>query len=104
MCARKAAQPTRMSQAEKISRTLLSDEELAALRAQGAKQHRGMITPELDIAAVRASWELPFARGQAFEEALSDGSLGTPESKAMRHLFFAQREAGKIPGLRKASW
>src|SRR5690606_38590283 len=71
--------------------TPLGDEQLAALRAQGAKQHRGMITPELDIAAVRASWELPFARGQAFEEALSDGSLGTPESKAMRHLFFAER-------------
>lgn len=33
MCARKAPQPTRMSQAEKISRTLLSDEELAALQA-----------------------------------------------------------------------
>ncbi len=77
----------------------LSDDELAALRAQGAKQHRGMITPELDIAAVRASWELPFARGQAFEEALSDGSLGTPESKAMRHLFFAERRVGDVPGV-----
>src|SRR5690606_2065972 len=60
--------------------TPLSEEQIAALRAQAAKQHRGMITPELDIAAVRASWELPFDRGQAFEEALSDGSLGTPES------------------------
>ena len=77
----------------------LTDEQLAALRAQGAKQHRGMITPELDIAAVRASWELPFARGQAFEEALSDGSLGTPESKAMRHLFFAERRVADVPGM-----
>ena len=33
MAARKAPQPTRMSQAEKISRTLLSVEELAALQA-----------------------------------------------------------------------
>jgi 3-hydroxyacyl-CoA dehydrogenase len=79
--------------------TPLTEGELAAFRAQGAKQHRGMITPELDIAAVRASWELPFARGQAVEEALSDGSLGTPESKAMRHLFFAERRVADIPGV-----
>jgi 3-hydroxyacyl-CoA dehydrogenase len=82
--------------------TPLSEAEIAALRAQGAKQHRGMITPELDIAAVRASWELSFERGQAFEEALSDGSLGTPESKAMRHLFFAERRVADVPGVTPA--
>lgn len=77
----------------------LSDEQIATVRAQSARQHRGMITPELDIAAVRASWELPFARGQAFEEALSDGSLSTPESKSMRHLFFAERRVADVPGV-----
>jgi 3-hydroxyacyl-CoA dehydrogenase len=79
--------------------TPLGEEEIAAFRAQAAKQHKGMITPELDIAAVRAAWELPFARGQAVEEALSDGSLGTPESKAMRHLFFAERRVTDVPGV-----
>ena len=64
-----------------------------------AKQHKGVITPELDIAAVRASWELPFEQGLAFERAISDGSLGTPESKAMRHLFFAEREVADVPGI-----
>ncbi len=82
--------------------TPLSDEEIAAFRAQAAKQHKGMITPELDIAAVRASWELPFERGQAVEEALSDGSLTTPESKAMRHLFFAERRVADVPGVSEA--
>jgi len=82
--------------------TPLTEAEIAAFRTQGAKQHRGMITPELDIAAVRASWELPFERGQAFEEALSDGSLGTPESKAMRHLFFAERRVADVPGVSEA--
>lgn len=80
----------------------LSDEQIATVRAQSARQHRGMITPELDIAAVRASWELPFARGQAFEEALSDGSLSTPESKSMRHLFFAERRVADVPGVSPA--
>ncbi len=82
--------------------TPLTEEQIAAFRAQAAKQHKGMITPELDIAAVRASWELPFARGQAVEEALSDGSLSTPESKGMRHLFFAERRVADVPGVSAA--
>jgi 3-hydroxyacyl-CoA dehydrogenase len=77
----------------------LSDAKLKELRAQAAKQHKGVITPELDFAAVRASWELPFEQGLAFEHAISDGSLGTPESKALRHLFFAEREVADVPGI-----
>ena len=80
----------------------LSDAQIAAFRAQAAKQHKGMITPELDIAAVRASWELPFEQGLALERAISDGSLGTPESKAMRHLFFAERAVADVPGIKPA--
>ncbi len=82
--------------------TPLSEAEIAAFRAQAAKQHKGVITPELDIAAVRASWELPFEQGLAVERAISDGSLGTPESKAMRHLFFAERAVTNVPGLTEA--
>jgi 3-hydroxyacyl-CoA dehydrogenase len=82
--------------------TPLTDVQLATFRAQAAKQHKGMITPELDIAAVRASWELPFEQGLAAERAISDGSLGTPESKAMRHLFFAERAVVDVPGITAA--
>ncbi len=82
--------------------TPLTEAEIAALRAQAAKQHKGVITPELDIAAVRASWELPFEQGLAVERAISDGSLGTPESKAMRHLFFAERAVTDVPGITAA--
>ena len=80
----------------------LTEAQIAAFRAQAAKQHKGMITPELDIAAVRASWELPFAQGLAVERAISDGSLQTPESRAMRHLFFAEREVADVPGITAA--
>ncbi|MCC6632363.1 MAG: enoyl-CoA hydratase/isomerase family protein [Gammaproteobacteria bacterium] len=82
--------------------TPLTEAQIAAFRAQAAKQHKGMITPELDIAAVRASWELPFEQGLAVERAISDGSLGTPESKAMRHLFFAERAVTDVPGVTPA--
>jgi 3-hydroxyacyl-CoA dehydrogenase len=82
--------------------TALTGTEIATFRAQAARQHRGVITPELDIAAVRASWELPFEQGLALERAISDGSLGTPESRAMRHLFFAERAVVNVPGVTAA--
>jgi 3-hydroxyacyl-CoA dehydrogenase len=82
--------------------TPLTEAQIASFRAQAAKQHKGMITPELDIAAVRASWELPFEQGLALERAISDGSLGTPESKSMRHLFFAERAVTDVPGITPA--
>ena len=77
----------------------LSEAQLAALREQSRKQHKGIITAELDIQAVRAAWELPFEQGQALERAISDGSLATPESQSMRHLFFAEREVADVPGI-----
>ncbi len=48
---------------------------------------------------MRAAWELPFDKGLALERAISDGSLQTPESRAMRHLFFAEREVTNVPGI-----
>jgi 3-hydroxyacyl-CoA dehydrogenase len=80
----------------------LTEAQIAAIRAGAAKVHKGVITPELDIAAVRASWELPFEQGLAVERAISDGSLGTPESRAMRHLFFAERAVADVPGITDA--
>jgi 3-hydroxyacyl-CoA dehydrogenase len=82
--------------------TPLTEAQIAAIRAQAGKMHKGVITPELDIAAVRASWELPFEQGLAVERAISDGSLQTPESKAMRHLFFAERAVADVPGITDA--
>lgn len=79
--------------------TPIPEARLAEIRAQAARQHKSVITPELDIAAVRAAWELPFDKGLAVERAISDGSLQTPESRAMRHLFFAEREVADVPGL-----
>jgi 3-hydroxyacyl-CoA dehydrogenase len=80
----------------------LTEAQIATIRANAAKVHKGVITPELDIAAVRASWELPFQQGLEVERAISDGSLQTPESKAMRHLFFAERVVTDVPGITDA--
>ena len=77
----------------------LSEAQIGVLRSQSARQHRGVITAELDIQAVRAAWELPFEQGAAVERVLSEGSLLSPESKALRHLFFAERAVSPVPGM-----
>lgn len=50
------------------------------------------------VLAVQAS-TLPFAEGEATEARLFEELRVSPESKALRHLFFAERLASKIPGL-----
>ena len=52
------------------------------------------------VEAVQASLH-SFAEGEAVEARLFERLRSSQESLAMRHLFFAQREAGKIPGLPK---
>jgi 3-hydroxyacyl-CoA dehydrogenase len=56
---------------------------------------RGRTTPELTIAAVQGS-TLPFSEGLAREADLVRKSFRQTESLALRHLFFAEREAGKL--------
>ena len=54
------------------------------------------------IDAVQAAVELPFERGLAREYRLFDELLASKPSAALRHIFFAERELGKVPGLAKA--
>jgi len=50
------------------------------------------------VEAVQAS-SLPFAEGVAVEARLFEALRKSRQSRALRHLFFARREAVKIPGL-----
>ena len=49
------------------------------------------------IEAVEAAVLKPFDEGMRIEESFFVQLLNTPESKALRHAFFAMRTAGKIP-------
>lgn len=51
------------------------------------------------VRCVRAAQTLPFGQGEAFEAAEFEQLVPSPSSKALRHLFFAEREAAKIQGL-----
>ncbi len=49
--------------------------------------------------ALRAAASSSFAQGEAVEAAEFTQLLHSPASRAMRHLFFAEREAARIPGM-----
>jgi len=51
------------------------------------------------VEAVRAALTLPLAEGFATERALFVKLLGDERSKALRYVFFAEREAAKVPGI-----
>jgi len=58
---------------------------------------KGFPAPVKCIEAVAASTTKPFAEGLAFERELFVQLVQTSESKALRHAFFAERAASKIP-------
>jgi 3-hydroxyacyl-CoA dehydrogenase len=51
------------------------------------------------VRCVQAAFELPFADGLHLERAAFMACKDSPESKALRHVFFAEREATRLPGL-----
>jgi 3-hydroxyacyl-CoA dehydrogenase len=55
--------------------------------------------PQRIVRCVQAAATLPFPEGEAMEAALFEECRVSAESVAMRHLFFAERAAGKIPGV-----
>ena len=64
-----------------------------------ADQWRDQVAPQLVLTAVRIACEQPLEAGLAREQALFAGAMESPQSKALRHLFFAEREASKVPGI-----
>lgn len=72
---------------------------LAARRAQVAKTYRNRNSPNVILDAVQAALDLPFDAGIARERELSNQVERAVEGRAYRHLFFAERELRRIPGL-----
>jgi 3-hydroxyacyl-CoA dehydrogenase len=72
-----------------------------AARGALAKTARGARAPFAAVEAIEACVTMDFEAGSAREiELFADCVLST-ESKAMRHLFFAEREVAKIPDVPK---
>src|SRR5258705_6718777 len=82
---------------DKIAPARGKPEIFAEFRKSVARQTRGFRAPENCIKAVEAAVNLPFAEGLKRERELFVELLNSPESKAQRYFFFAEREAAKIP-------
>jgi 3-hydroxyacyl-CoA dehydrogenase len=65
------------------------------------KKNRGLEAPVACVEAVRNAVALPFDEALAAERRLFERLVAGDQSKAQRHLFFAEREAAKVPGIGK---
>ncbi|MFG1307472.1 enoyl-CoA hydratase-related protein, partial [Xanthobacter autotrophicus] len=67
--------------------------------ASARKGAKGVPAIAEAIRVIRAAGEAEFTTGLAAERAAFLALRESAEAKALRHLFFAEREAGKVPGL-----
>jgi 3-hydroxyacyl-CoA dehydrogenase len=72
---------------------------LERLTAQAKSQYPNREAALTAIQAVSAAASMPFEAGLLYEEELANRSKATLEAKALIHVFFAERETRKVPGL-----
>lgn len=65
-------------------------------RKKNAKKFRGFLAPESIIQSVEAATRLAFDEGLTFERSMLDRLLAEKQAPALRHVFFAERQGGKI--------
>jgi 3-hydroxyacyl-CoA dehydrogenase len=73
----------------------------AAARETVRKKQRGLPAPLVAIDAIEAATKLPFEKGCEEEKRLFYQCLYSDQSKALIHVFFAEREVSKIPDIPK---
>lgn len=71
--------------------------------ARNARAFRGFKAPGHIVQAIQAAVELPFDEGIEREQSLFWELVDTVESRAQRHVFFAERETAKIPDVPKST-
>jgi 3-hydroxyacyl-CoA dehydrogenase len=67
--------------------------------ARNARKFRGLDAPPAIIESIRAATELPFEKGARREREIFLRLREGPQNEALRYVFFAEREAARIPGL-----
>lgn len=74
---------------------------LAVVREQVKKKARGLMAPMRAVDAIEVAVTLPFAEGCKKERDLFRECLFSDQSKSLIHVFFAEREVAKVPGITK---
>lgn len=68
----------------------------ADFRAKNKRKWQGQLAPWKIVDCIEASCQLSFAEGAALEKEAFRECEHSPQSKALIHLFFAERDAGKM--------
>jgi 3-hydroxyacyl-CoA dehydrogenase len=71
----------------------------AAARQAAQKKGRGLLAPLKAVEAIEAATTVPFEQGLEKEAALFRECLFSDQSKALIHVFFAERAAARVPDL-----
>ncbi|MBP6683105.1 MAG: enoyl-CoA hydratase/isomerase family protein [Halioglobus sp.] len=71
----------------------------ASFRATIAAKTRGYLAPEYNIRCIEAAVNQPFDEGMKTESKLFMELMSGPQSAAQQYFFFAERQAGKVPGI-----
>jgi 3-hydroxyacyl-CoA dehydrogenase len=82
-----------------VDTTDLAADFFTEFRQSIARRSKGFYAPERCIQAVEAAIELPLKEGLQKEVELFQECIKTSQARAQQHLFFAERAAGRIPGL-----
>jgi 3-hydroxyacyl-CoA dehydrogenase len=81
---------------DKLSDAKGDPELFERFRKEHARRFRGLDAPQACIEAVRAAVELPFEEGIKRERELIMKLFAGTQSRALQHVFFAERAAAKI--------
>ncbi|MFT4615407.1 MAG: 3-hydroxyacyl-CoA dehydrogenase [Bacteroidia bacterium] len=97
--AKSSAFPRVRDQEEKLLSARNDSGFFNVLRQSIARKTRGFIAPEYNIRCIEAAVNQPFEEGLATEARLFAELMKGPQSTAQQYFFFAERMAGKVPGL-----
>jgi len=71
----------------------------AAFRSKHIKKWRGLLAPQRIVDCIEAACTQPFAESYALELSAFEACKASPQRAALIHIFNAEREAARVPGL-----
>jgi len=84
---------------DKIAATRSDPSSFDALAKKLTARAKGQLAPTANVDSVRRSFTMDFDEAMAIDTEANRELMAGSQSRALRHLFFAEREAAKIPGL-----
>jgi 3-hydroxyacyl-CoA dehydrogenase len=91
------APPRTRARADRISDVEAAAAECGRMRATLARTAKGLSAPYAAVSAIEAGLREGFDAGSLRERELFADCVVSGESKALRHVFFAERDAAKVP-------